>query len=111
LMFASEWFSTLFCYGMQLETTIRVWDLLIIHNSPKMLLCAALAMLQCTQAQLLKLSFDDMLPYSKSMARAVKDTDLAAAMAAITIDEQLYQRLAAEYQDPANRSYFDSHFQ
>jgi hypothetical protein len=37
-----------------------------------MLLCAALAMLQCTQSQLLKLSFDDMLPYSKRVGRSVK---------------------------------------
>ena len=46
LMFASEWFSTLFCYGMSLETTWRVWDALIINNHPKILLCASLAVLQ-----------------------------------------------------------------
>jgi hypothetical protein len=41
------------------------------------LLCAALAMLQCTQDKLLKMSFDDMLPYFKSMGKSVKDSDLA----------------------------------
>lgn len=27
LLFASEWFSTLYCYGFALPTTLRIWDL------------------------------------------------------------------------------------
>lgn len=74
------------------------------------LLCAALAILQCTQERLLKLAFDDMLPFFKSMGRLIKPLELAEALAKISVETKLYDELALEYQDPAASSLFDAHF-
>jgi len=59
----------------------------------------------------LKLAFDDMLPYFKTMGRSVKDSELATALAAVSVEDKLFNQLTTEYLDPANKSYFDSHFQ
>ena len=107
LLFASEWFSTLFCYGFALPTSLRVWDLFIVHGT-KFLLRAAVAMLRCCEAELLRRDFDGMMLYFKSVGKTVRCSELIATAQATQLDDELLERLENEYAHPSQRKWAES---
>jgi hypothetical protein len=107
LLFASEWFSTLFCYGFAPATSFRVWDFYLVHGI-SFLLRTALAVLVRAQDALLRMEFDDMIGFFKSMGQSLQANDLLPAALAIELDPQLLRQLAEEFEHPATQTYLNS---
>lgn len=107
LLFASEWMSTVFLYGFALPTSFRIWDLFLVYGTP-FLLRTALAVLVRAQDQLLKMSFDDMLVYFKSMGKTIAANDLITTALAIELDARVLQQLADEFEHPATQTYLST---
>eukprot|EP00019_Armaparvus_languidus_P002543 CAMPEP_0168594144 /NCGR_PEP_ID=MMETSP0420-20121227/8727_1 /TAXON_ID=498008 /ORGANISM="Pessonella sp." /LENGTH=181 /DNA_ID=CAMNT_0008630415 /DNA_START=227 /DNA_END=775 /DNA_ORIENTATION=+ len=110
LLFASEWFSTLYCYGFALPTTLRIWDLFLL-TGPTFLLKTALALLVCSQQALLALQFDEMMAYFKKIGCIVRCEELIDTALSITLTEKDLEELDKEYQSPYSASWIESHAQ
>jgi hypothetical protein len=107
LLYASEWFSTVFCYGFALPTSFRIWDMFLVHGT-SFLLRTALAVLVLSQEQLLKMGFDELLVFFKRDAQALPPAELINAALSITLDAALLDQLAQEHDHPATQSYLGS---
>lgn len=64
VMYASEWFSTLFAYNFDFELTSRIWDVFFLEGLDY-LLKIAMAILKISEEHVLKLNFEKTLIYLK----------------------------------------------
>lgn len=64
VMYASEWFSTLFAYNFNFELTSRIWDVFLVEGLDY-LLKIALALLKISEKHVLNLGFEETLIYLK----------------------------------------------
>lgn len=64
VMYASEWFSTLFAYNFDFELTSRIWDVFFLEGLDY-LLKIAMAILKISEEHVLKLNFEKTLMYLK----------------------------------------------
>lgn len=64
VMFASEWFSTVFAYSFEFNMAARIWDVFLVEGVDY-LLNLALAILKIAEPQLLKFNFEESILYLK----------------------------------------------
>jgi hypothetical protein len=64
VMYASEWFSTIFAYNFDFEVAARIWDVFLVEGVTY-LLNLALAILKIAEPELLKLNFEETILYLK----------------------------------------------
>lgn len=64
VMYAAEWFTTVFAYSFEFNVAARIWDVFLIEGIDY-LLNLALAILKIAEPQLLKRSFEAIILYLK----------------------------------------------
>lgn len=64
VMYASEWFSTVFAYSFEFNMAARIWDVFLIEGVDY-LMNLALAILKIAEIHLLKLNFEQTILYLK----------------------------------------------
>lgn len=64
VMYASEWFSTIFAYSFEFSMAARIWDVFFVEGV-NYLLNLALAILKIAEPHILKLNFEETILYLK----------------------------------------------
>lgn len=67
LFYAAEWFSTIFAYSLNMELTLRVWDMFFYEGS-RYLLRVALGILKLAAAEICSMEFDEIIVYLKEFS-------------------------------------------
>uniref|UniRef100_A0A6B2LC07 Rab-GAP TBC domain-containing protein n=1 Tax=Arcella intermedia TaxID=1963864 RepID=A0A6B2LC07_9EUKA len=65
LLYSSEWFSTLFAYNSDIETTSRLWDVMLLEG-PAYLFRVGLAILKRVEGDLVGMGFDEIMIFLKN---------------------------------------------
>jgi hypothetical protein len=62
-LYADKWLITALTHNFPHRHLVRIWDLMLLSGSPKIILKACLAVLQLAEPKLLQLNFDGMMNY------------------------------------------------
>jgi len=65
-LFADKWFLTALTYNFPHRLLFRLWDLMLIENSTKVILRSALAVFKLSEQSLLKMDFEQAIMYLQS---------------------------------------------
>lgn len=100
LVFASQWFPTLYTYTFPTKLTAKIWDVFVVEGLPW--LCkVALAILKIQESQLLKLDFDSLLEKLKICGDFLEPNLLfKTADSMVTVTPQLLAQLRQEFESP-----------
>jgi len=99
MLFASEWFSTLFTYTFPFETTNRVWDFFFMEGTVY-LFRVGLAMLKLSQDIILKSSFETIIEHLKIFGTKVNHALLFKTTNSIRLTQRDYGLLEDEFNHP-----------
>lgn len=104
VLYASEWFSTLFAYNFPLEIVVRLWDVFLAEGN-EFLFKVALAVLKLSHDELLPLPFEHVITHLKSKQDALLavSADFLIKLAdaySRNIDKQTLEALELRYNSP-----------
>lgn len=103
LLYASEWFSTLFVYNFPLDVVARLWDIFFVEGV-EYLFKVALAVLTIFQEELLLLSFEGIVKFLKDRERNNVELDadqlIRVAETMWCVDKDSLDRLEDRFNNP-----------
>eukprot|EP01122_Echinamoeba_exundans_P009352 TRINITY_DN3284_c0_g1_i1.p1 TRINITY_DN3284_c0_g1~~TRINITY_DN3284_c0_g1_i1.p1 ORF type:complete len:486 (+),score=65.15 TRINITY_DN3284_c0_g1_i1:45-1502(+) len=100
LMYASEWFSTIYSYNFPFELTCRIWDIFLVEGL-NYLLKIGLAILKIAEKDVLKLRFEQIILHLKEKGNLItaEHNIFGLADSFATVDQlvvHIEQKLQAE---------------
>ncbi|KAH3767760.1 RabGAP/TBC superfamily protein [Pelomyxa schiedti] len=104
LLFASNWFPTLFTYNFPIDVTKRVWDMFFVEGL-MWLFKVALAILQIHQDQLLKVGFDQAVELLKTCGSRVEVNTLLKAASTVPLTPEMIASIREEITPETELSY------
>ena len=94
ILFASEWFTTLFGYNFELEFTTAIWTV-ALSVGKLYLFRVAMSILRLQEKELLKMEFENIILRLKHPGVSAKDV-IEEADRFASIDDKLYMRIRRE---------------
>jgi len=96
LLYASEWFSTLFVYTFPLPLVTKVWDVFFMEDI-LYLFKLSLAILKISQHEILQLEFEGIIRYLKSKGGNLDGVELIKIADSVEISKERMDKLETEW--------------
>ncbi len=100
VLYASEWFSTIFVYSFPVPVVVRIWDIFLAEGA-EYLFKVALAILSLSHDELMSMNFEQTVKYLKAKEKPFgADEIIRVAEDMWCVDKEALEALEDKFKNP-----------